>query len=75
MKKNVFIAIIIIVSFLFSIIATIISIQNYGSNIISKKMKDGYVPVNSKVVKVIRSIKEYINGITHLNQIIAEINI
>ncbi|ABP67452.1 rod shape-determining protein MreC [Caldicellulosiruptor saccharolyticus DSM 8903] len=72
MKKNVFIAIIIIVSFLFSIIATIISIQNYGSNIISKKMKDGYVPVNSKVVKVIRSIKEYINGITHLNQIIAE---
>jgi len=72
LKKNVFIAIIIIVSFLFSIIATIISIQNYGSNIISKKMKDGYVPVNSKVVKVIRSIKEYINGITHLNQIIAE---
>ncbi|AZT90405.1 rod shape-determining protein MreC [Caldicellulosiruptor changbaiensis] len=72
MKKNVFIAIIIIVSFLFSIIATIISIQNYDSNIISKKMKDGYVPVNSKVVKIIRSIKEYINGITHLNQIIAE---
>lgn len=72
MKKNVFIAIIIVVSFLFSIIATIISIQNYDSNIISRKMKDGYVPVNSKIVKIIRSIKEYLNGITHLNQIIAE---
>lgn len=72
MKKNVFIAIIIIVSFLFSIIATIISVQNYDSNIISRKMKDGYIPVNSKVVKILRSIKEYINGITHLNQIIAE---
>jgi len=68
----VFIAIIIVVSFLFSIIATIISIQNYDSNIISRKMKDGYVPVNSKIVKIIRSIKEYLNGITHLNQIIAE---
>jgi len=72
LKKNVFIAIIIVVSFLFSIIATIISIQNYDSNIISRKMKDGYVPVNSKIVKIIRSIKEYLNGITHLNQIIAE---
>ncbi|WAM30661.1 rod shape-determining protein MreC [Caldicellulosiruptor naganoensis] len=72
MKKNVLITIIVIVSFLFSIVATIISVQNYDSNIISRKIKDGYIPINSRVIKILRSIKEYVNGVVHLNQIIAE---
>ncbi|WAM32875.1 rod shape-determining protein MreC [Caldicellulosiruptor morganii] len=72
MKKNILVITIIVVSFLFSIIATIISLQNYDSNIISKKMKDGYIPVSSKFTKIIRNAKEYVNGIVHLNQIINE---
>lgn len=72
MKKNIFIVIIIVVSLLFSIVATIISVQNYNSNIVSKKIKDGYIPFNSNVVRVLRNIKEYTSAVIHLNQIIAE---
>uniref|UniRef100_A0A7C5ZCH6 Cell shape-determining protein MreC n=1 Tax=Caldicellulosiruptor owensensis TaxID=55205 RepID=A0A7C5ZCH6_9FIRM len=72
MKRNVFLTIVVFLAFLFSIIATVISLKNYDSNIVSKKLKEGYVPTNSQIVKIIRDIREYINGIFHLNQIIAE---
>lgn len=69
MKKNIIITILVVIVFLFSIVATIISIQNYDSNIITKKIKDGYLPANSVFVRITSSIKEYIDGIIHLNQI------
>ncbi|ADQ04656.1 rod shape-determining protein MreC [Caldicellulosiruptor owensensis OL] len=72
MKRKVFLTIVVFLAFLFSIVATVISLKNYDSNIVSKKLKEGYVPTNSQIVKIIRDIREYINGIFHLNQIIAE---
>ncbi|ADQ40794.1 rod shape-determining protein MreC [Caldicellulosiruptor acetigenus I77R1B] len=72
MKRNILLTIVVLFAFLFSIVATVISLKNYDSNIVSRKLKEGYVPANSQVVKIIRDIREYINGIFHLNQIIAE---
>lgn len=72
MKRNILLAIVVVIAFLFSVTATVISFKNYDSNIVSKKLKEGYIPANSQVVKIIRSIKEYINGVFHLNQILAE---
>ncbi|BCS81244.1 rod shape-determining protein MreC [Anaerocellum diazotrophicum] len=72
MKRNILLTVVVLFAFLFSIAATVISLKNYDSNIISRKLKDGYIPVNSQIVRIIRDIREYINGIFHLNQIIAE---
>ncbi|ADL42547.1 rod shape-determining protein MreC [Caldicellulosiruptor obsidiansis OB47] len=72
MKRNVLLTIVVFLAFLFSIVATVISLKNYDSNIVSRKLKEGYIPANSQIVKIVRDIREYINGIFHLNQIIAE---
>lgn len=72
MKRNVLLTIVVFLAFLFSIVATVISLKNYDSNIVSRKLKEGYIPANSQMVKIVRDIREYINGIFHLNQILAE---
>jgi len=72
LKRNVLLTIVVFLAFLFSIVATVISLKNYDSNIVSRKLKEGYIPANSQIVKIVRDIREYINGIFHLNQIIAE---
>ena len=72
MKRNVLLTIVVFLAFLFSIVATVISLKNYDSNIVSRKLKEGYIPANSQIVKIVRDIREYINGIFHLNQILAE---
>jgi len=72
LKRNVLLTIVVFLAFLFSIVATVISLKNYDSNIVSRKLKEGYIPANSQMVKIVRDIREYINGIFHLNQILAE---
>jgi len=72
LKRNVLLTIVVFLAFLFSIVATVISLKNYDSNIVSRKLKEGYIPANSQIVKIVRDIREYINGIFHLNQILAE---